>query len=309
VRDFGLSALDWPEAPLADPANPAIHHEFRRSDGKVQVATRIGDHEYEAILLYAMGSNHQGRSYLARDGEGTTRELRISRYPAPPVWDRTNQHPAVPADDLGYVGRPLSSASVSACLNCHATNFFAAINSTGRPEGSDHGIGCERCHGPGGNHILAINGHFPELAIARPRLATSEQVTGLCGECHKAPPSTPPDDTGFIRFQFPSLISSRCYTESEGGLSCVTCHNPHRNASRTPSEYEVVCLQCHTPSENRDKTRQNVAARAKTWAPCPTHAQRDCLRCHMPRVPDAVPRTVFTDHFIRIRPEPGRPAE
>ena len=47
----------------------------------------------------------------------------------------------------------------------------ALLGNTG-PEAADHSIGCEKCHGPGGNHLLAIAAKFPDLAIARPSLAS-----------------------------------------------------------------------------------------------------------------------------------------
>jgi predicted CXXCH cytochrome family protein len=130
----------------------------------------------------------------------------------------------------------------------------------------------------------------------------------LCAQCHKAPESVSPTSPSFIRFQAPTLVQSRCYTES-GTLSCVTCHNPHKNASRTASDYEALCLECHPSVKGQDRQAAKELAREKTWAPCPTGAERDCLSCHMPRIKDAVPRTIFTDHFIRVRKEADSPAQ
>ena len=35
---------------------------------------------------------------------------------------------------------------------------------------------------------------------------------------------------------------------------------------------------------------------SRSRRPCPVNPRGDCLPCHMPRVKDAVPRAVFTDH-------------
>jgi hypothetical protein len=288
VKTAGLNAIDWPDHPVIDPANPEVRHTFRHRGDRIEVVTNVAGHEYRALVEYALGSNHQGQSFLATDDEGGTRELRISRYPSAPLWDRTNQHPERPPDASGYLGRPLTGASAAAgCIDCHVTNPAAAIDPAGRPEAADRGIGCERCHGPGGNHLLAVEAEFPEPAIARPSLANAEQVMTLCGQCHKAPAGAPTDKPDFIRFQAPNLRMSRCYTESDGGMSCVTCHDPHRNAVKETAHYESVCLNCH-------------GSKPRRYPPCPVNSTTNCLDCHMPRVDDAVPRAVFTDHYIRV---------
>ena len=234
------------------------------------------------------------------DTAGQARELRISQYPAPPEWDRTSEHPNEPPDLDGYLGRPIPGDAVRLCLHCHSTNFRAIQQPAGRPEAGDHGIGCERCHGPGGHHLQAVETHFPDLAIARPRLAEASGVVSLCAQCHKAPESASPSSASYIRFQAPTFARSRCYTES-GSLSCVTCHNPHRNASRNAADYETVCLQCHQAAGSSPGPATSKSSRAKVWSSCPINPQRDCLNCHMPRVEGAVPRTIFTDHDIRVR--------
>jgi predicted CXXCH cytochrome family protein len=123
----------------------------------------------------------------------------------------------------------------------------------------------------------------------------------LCGECHQSVAATGSNPKpSAIRFQAPSFVKSRCYAES-GTFSCVTCHNPHRNAGRNAAEYEAICLRCHPPANARLSHEEPEPVVPRTWAPCPTRAESDCLRCHMPKDADAVPRAIFTDHFIRVR--------
>jgi tetratricopeptide (TPR) repeat protein len=298
-RTEALSDLPWPDRAIIDPDNPRVTHRIGRAGDRVEAATEVDRHAFRAVVAYALGSNHQGQSFLARDDRGRAYELRISRYPAAPEWDRTMEHPAVPPDPAGYLGRPVSAESVRKCLHCHATNFRAAREPEGRPEARDRGIGCERCHGPGGHHEPAIAAHFPEPAIARPRLASAAQVVALCADCHTAPPSTAPADAGFVRYQASGFVLSRCYTESSEGFGCVTCHDPHKDAETSVVSYEATCLECHgspRPSATIAKTKP-----ARTGPPCPVNPRTACLSCHMPRVKDAVPRTVFTDHWIRVR--------
>ena len=208
------------------------------------------------------------------------------------------EHPAVPPDDAGYLGRSLSAEAFRRCLHCHATNDRAAREPNDRPEAHDHGIGCERCHGPAGHHRLAIEADLPDLAIARPRLAAPSQIVALCADCHRAPSKTTPTDAGFVRYQASGLVLSRCYSESAEGFSCVTCHNPHQNAETSSAFYEGRCLTCHPAP--RSPGPAPIAGSRPTWRPCPLNPRNDCLTCHMPRVKNAVPRTVFTDHRIRV---------
>ncbi len=300
LRPAELAKLPWSDRDISETGSSHVEHNFARVDGRVEVVTRVGASAFRAVVEYALGSNHQGRSFLGREGNGQVRELRVSQYPDAPSWGRTMEHPATPPDEPGYLGRPISAESFRKCLHCHATNFRAAREPEGRPEARDRGIGCERCHGPGKHHLLAsaAAANFPEPAIARPKLATPAQVVEICADCHRAPTKTTPADAGFVRYQASSLVLSRCYTESAEALSCVTCHNPHEDARTSSAYYEAKCLTCHdVPGPSA--TREPAAVSGRTGSPCPVNPRKDCLACHMPKVKDAVPRTVFTDHWIR----------
>ncbi len=295
VRGADLVGLPWPTAPVIDADNPAIAQSFERDGGHVRLKTTIRDRAMVAIIEYALGSNHQGQTYIASDPTGQVRETRVSRFPRAPEWDRTIEHPRTPADDAGYAGRPISRESLRKCLGCHATTFQAAWDPQGRPEAADHGIGCERCHGPGGNHLIAVRSRFETLAIARPRLATAAQIMTLCGQCHQ-PPSSGQASVSDVRFQAPRLSRGRCYQESDGRLSCVTCHDPHSDAQTSADYYVSRCLECHPSAQARPRSTDQP-----TWPPCPVSPNSGCLACHMPVLKDAVPRSVFTDHWIRVR--------
>lgn len=299
-----LERLPWPEGVVTDGVNPDVHHEVSRGDGTIRAEVRVEDRAFQAVVEYALGSGHQGRSFLARDRAGTARELRLSLYPEPPIWDRTMEHPPVPPDAAGYLGRPISEESRRKCLHCHATHFRAAEPGSSRPEARDGGIGCERCHGPGAHHIAAVEQQLPILAIARPRLATAAQILALCGQCHQAPGTVAASEPGFIRFQAPTFMMSRCYSKS-GRFSCVTCHDPHRDASRSAADYELVCLRCH-PTDASNPVPSAGSQEPGVWATCPVNPKSDCLECHMPAIRDAVPRAVFTDHRIRVRDDRPR---
>ena len=138
--------------------------------------------------------------------------------------------PPAPAE---YLGQALTADAVRRCVLCHVTDPRAVLEQTG-PTASDHGIGCERCHGPGGNHLLAVAAKFPDLAIARPSLVSGGPVVKLCGQCHSPlGRQVSPEESTAVRFQATTLTWSRCYSESDNALDCVTCHDPHRNVIKS----------------------------------------------------------------------------
>ncbi len=90
------------------------------------------------------------------------------------------------------------------------------------------------------------------------------------------------------------LQQSACFLESNDELECVTCHDPHRKASREPAHYRKVCLSCHgSEDKGCSRTEKEVLAG-------PAQDSGNCVSCHMPkrRAQDVV-RAVVTDHFVQ----------
>src|SRR5205814_2543498 len=128
---------------------------------------------------YAFGTPDRYVTMVGRDAEGDYRALRLSYYRRPDGsgWART-------AGDHGQAGRTedLRGQKVDVreglvrCLACHVTNPRAVADRTA-PEGADRAIGCERCHGPGGNHLRAVAARWKDLAIVNPAHAAAEAAT------------------------------------------------------------------------------------------------------------------------------------
>jgi tetratricopeptide (TPR) repeat protein len=299
-----LKGLPLPEHQVVDPFNADVQHTITREGDGLRMETRVGSQVFRALVDYAFGSGDRGLTLVGRDEAGRPRELRLSRYNDGSGWDRTTGHTHQPTEASDYLGKPLQPNGERRCLGCHVTNFRASRDRTG-PEAADHGIGCEKCHGPGGNHLKAVAGGFSDLAIGQPQLATGAQVVGLCAQCHsprgqevnrKSPHS--------IRFQAATLTWSKCYTENHGAFSCVTCHNPHRDVETSATFYEAKCLTCHSsdppPATRSVGTRPIDVSTISRRVPCPVSPTKDCIRCHMPTVSGIVPHSPFTDHHIRV---------
>ena len=141
-------------------------------------------------------------------------------------------------------------AGVAKCLYCHITYPRAGRERIG-PETADRAIGCERCHGPGGNHLAAVAAGFSDPAIVNPASASPRAVTEQqCNDCHILDRRYRHDDRekpDWVRSQGVGWIWSRCNTESGGAFGCVTCHDPHQGLrSTTTAKYEAKCLACHS---------------------------------------------------------------
>ena len=267
----GLPAL--PDGPVADPDIPGLSHELKYEGDRLVAEAHDGGRAYRALVEYALGSGDRGLTLVGTDQDGQLRELRMTHYGGDVGWDRTTGHPEQVEGPDRYLGEPLTSESRTQCLGCHTTNPYIARTGTG-PAARDRAIGCELCHGPGGNHVAAVERGFPELAIGRPKVATAAQVVDLCGRCHRPPdgsPVGPSDHPAAVRFQAATFVRSPCYLRSDGGLDCTTCHDPHRNAETSPAHYRGD-LPVVPP---RPRRRAPPGAGHRT--PCPVNPSNDCL--------------------------------
>jgi hypothetical protein len=307
-RGSGLKDVPLPTGPVPDPvAAGATHHLVRRGDDRIELQTRAKDQVVKAVIAYAVGSGRHGITMVAKDESmGVARELRISYFATDRTWGETKGLNFLPVDPGDYVGAALNPKALRQCLHCHATWFRAAnpdpLVPSG-PEARDHSIGCERCHGPGLNHLKAVRSGFAEPAIAQTRRTGSLEHLRSCNECHASNGSVEPNDPEFTRVQGTTLQFSRCFTGTKGGIHCATCHDPHRNLETNATHYEAKCLGCHAPP----------AARAAPIAPdqeplsghpdppvCRVNPRSGCIACHMPKVEDPSRRAQFTDHHIRV---------
>jgi hypothetical protein len=235
---------------------------------------------------------------IGRDKENRYRAVRLSSYHTAEgvAWGPTSGD--VPDTDPveNVRGEPIPVRDgVVRCIYCHVTNFRdfrdpPPENGVG-PTVADAGIGCERCHGPGGNHLTAIKAGFPDRAIVNAGTASSAAITTQSADCHVVGSAreigTAPDDPKYVRSPELTFTFSRCYTESAGALSCLTCHAPHRSDKEAVRFYESKCLACHS---------RTSASQTACWV----NSSTSCLNCHMPKIHVAVLHSFLTDHFIRV---------
>src|SRR5262249_17734237 len=161
-------------------------------------------------------------------------------------------------------------------MECHATTVPAESL---KPDPRFFGVGCEACHGPGQAHVNAARTRdLSGFKMAKLSDAGGEKINELCGNCHRTAKQVAKGDTSTQRFQPYGLSKSKCYLGSQDKLSCLTCHDPHKDASRDIKAYEAVCIRCHTPASN---TPTFGPSQGRT-AVCSVNTKTGCVECHMP---------------------------
>ena len=121
-------------------------------------------------------------------------------------------------------------------------------------------------------------------------------------------------------FQPYRLALSRCYDQLDPRISCLACHNPHKNDQPDPAYFDSKCIACHAPSV--PKTAQSGWRRPSGLRPDITQRSNDadlkvcasparmvrtcrvgkqlCVSCHMPKYEIPGSHFKFTDHDIRV---------
>jgi predicted CXXCH cytochrome family protein len=170
------------------------------------------------------------------------------------------------------------------CVGCHTTGHNTADNTS-----TQLGVGCESCHGPGGDHVGAPK----KTTIVNPKNLTPAQQAMVCGQCHSAGKDTsgkfaypttfrPGDDLAktFVDAKPTAAGRNQQYSEyitskhAQVGVTCVTCHDPHNtgtNAAQLKKPVTELCLGCHA---GKIKSLAEHAPGAPAGAGCAT--------CHMP---------------------------
>jgi Tetratricopeptide repeat len=287
----------------------------------------------EIPVDWILGSGDHARTYLYRTPGGELYQLPLAWYSQTRRWGMA---PGFDRPDHQGVLRRVRRE----CVFCHTA--YPDV-----PAGADHygapqtfpaelpeGIGCQRCHGPGAEHLgwaLGGIGSLEEIraSIFNPGRLPAEKKDEVCQGCHFQPSvvlsglrrfgrgdfsfhagepladylvqvdveedRTPRSERFEINHHPYRLRQSRCFLESAGRLSCLTCHDPHRRVPEPQrvDHYRAACLSCHA---------EEACSRPEHGTAAATGAA-DCAGCHMPkrRTQDVV-HVVMTDHRITRRP-------
>ena len=283
----------------------------------------------EIPVAWVMGSGNRARTYIYQTDWGEMFMLPVGWYSEDSKWEMSPgfEFPSHPGITRGIPRK---------CMFCHnaypevATGSDAPWIDDTFPEELPEGTGCQRCHGPGADHIRsALAGN--EVAVTRneivnPAKLTPELRDSVCFQCHMLPSASlagahrfgrgiysfrpgqhlsdyllhvdpvefgeDREDRFEINHHAYRFTQSECYLRSEGELSCISCHDPHVKPESAAFRQKVdgVCSECHAD-------------------PGALHADdtgwdaNDCATCHMPRTRTGdVVHVTMTDHRIATGP-------
>lgn len=214
-------------------------------------------------IRYALGTGKVYQNYLDKD-------LKV----LPGKWDTKAQK---------WVAAEVKDG-VTECIGCHVTNFDPEAKSW-----TELGVGCESCHGPGGDHSESMDA----ADIINPKTVDAKMRDMICGQCH----AVGTDPTGKFKFsatfvpgqdlakhfklvekiegvqanaQYNEFIAS---THGKGGMKCTSCHEPHGGAKATgPHQLRKPindqCMTCHKAKVKSLKEHAPTAGANDTCATC-----------------------------------------
>jgi predicted CXXCH cytochrome family protein len=283
-------------------------------------------HVLEQGIDWILGSGNNARTYLYRTPGGEMYQLPLAWYTQTKSW---GMPPGYDRPDHDGVLRRVRRE----CLFCH--DAYPELPAGADAQAMPHvfpaelpeGLGCQRCHGPGAEHVWLASGAIApaveiRAAVFNPGRLPKARQDEVCMTCHLQPSVALPGLRRFGRGDFsyrageplsdylvqvdveeegqaPSerfeinhhayrLRQSRCFLESGGGVGCLDCHDPHKAVPREEMKAGVDAV-C-----------------GGCHASVPHEQKADCASCHMPRrrTQDVV-RVLMTDH--RIQRGPGGP--
>ncbi|MGH9839711.1 MAG: tetratricopeptide repeat protein [Blastocatellia bacterium] len=268
----------------------------------------------ERRLDYFIGSGAVARSYLF-SLDGFLFQSPVTYYSAQGRWDMS---PGYELSETVSLNRPIQTE----CLQCHASRLQPVKDTQNRYEGApflENGVSCERCHGPGRNHVakMRAGGLEGSREIINPARLAPARRDSICAQCHLTGEeqvtkaghslagfkpgdllsdhavsfvwSPAPTDGLTVTSHVEKLAQSRCKQASGDSLWCGSCHDAHSVPAppRRASYFRQKCLACHQQADC------NVDLRLRE------QEKNDCIACHMPRQSTLdVGHVVYTDHAI-----------
>jgi len=245
-------------------------------------------------------SSAMGQTYiLEKDGE--LYESRMSWYRTLGGLGPTlGGERTLPTSLLEAAGRLMRHDDKLRCFGCHATNAVHGTQLT--LEKIVPGVQCGHCHEATEAHLAAISGQSDKskipVGLFKLQNLSAEQAANFCGQCHRTWTEIATQGNfgvSNVRYQPYRLTGSKCFDPDDARISCLACHDPHKEVSDEPTDYDAKCEACH--AGGKPAAKQCSVSKSK------------CVTCHMPKIELPGGHYKFSDHRIRIvRPNEPFPA-
>jgi hypothetical protein len=319
TRESILGSFEKPKNVLKT-SNPGLFFRMEsRSGGFFQTAIAESpappSTQSEKIDI-VIGSGRSGQTYLYWKSDHLF-QLPISYWTDLDSWVNSPGY----RDGTANFARPV----LPRCIECHVSYAepvaSAEPQNLFKPASLVLGISCERCHGPGRQHVDAMSTNKSATAIANLRKLPRDRQIEVCAQCHggrrlpllpvfsyrPGEPldkySTPlPRDAALAADvhgnQVGLLQMSRCY-QSSAEMTCSTCHDVHQT-QRDPAAFSARCVKCHQPERCGEfpKLHEKIIG--------------TCVNCHMPLQTSNLivtnsngkqSKPTLRSHWIKIYPE------
>lgn len=268
---------------------------------KQRYFTKIGDDYFPLPVQWVVG-NHTWRPYMVPTSGGDW-------------WGAL-----YPPDNMQ---RPTGPT----CDGCHSVDYNIHTKQV-----AEWNVGCERCHGPGSEHLA----HPSRGNIFDPAQMDGVAASDACIQCHsQGRPLTNPIEgkyydwpvgyhVGLKLQDFWKLEDCRLgqqdfyyfsdctahknrmqgndFTQSvmyHHGITCSSCHDVHgtENYAQLRKPADQICLDCHGPLSPNGPHSATLEAH--------THHKdgpgSQCVACHMPKIEtEGVPGTFVSAHTFRF---------
>ncbi len=142
----------------ANISNTPIHSPDDSSGPRVQLP-----------LKYLVGSGRHSRTYLVEQ-DGFLMESPVTWYTSTRQWSMSPGY-----DHPGHMG--FERAADQGCLICHVGQFTPIDGALNRLDIHETAIGCERCHGPGSEHVTKWKNRASVVAFSPPETLSKPGVT------------------------------------------------------------------------------------------------------------------------------------
>jgi predicted CXXCH cytochrome family protein len=314
----------WKKTPMANVVlDPRLHRDAIIPDLNTNNIAKFTVNQ--VALVY--GSKWKQR-YFTKIGD--------DYYPLPAQWDVGNRKwlkyhvPDIGADWWAayYPSDNMQRPTGPTCDGCHSVNYD--IHSK---QPTEWNVGCERCHGPGSEHI----GHPTRTNILDPAEMDDFSSDDTCIQCHSQGrpraglingraydwpvgysvglrladfwklEDIPLGQTNFFyfpdgtahknRMQGNDFVQSVMYRH---GVTCATCHDVHGtdNYAQLRKPADQLCLDCHGPRSPNGPHEATIEDH--------THHKEgssgsQCIACHMPKIEsEGVPGSLVRSHTFRF---------